>query len=218
MRLPVEFPEIRRYVVWNEPSSRAFWHAGPALYARLLTETFAALHAVDPQIRVSGFGLGPSHRPVEFLRAALRAGARMDELSVHPFPPGNAATAAAAYRLVRRVERAWPGPLNLDETGWQVEARSRTYTGRENVPTTTEALQARRYVSFLQLAARDPRVRSVLVYRLVDDVELRGWQSGLLRADGSPRRSFEAVARAVAVCVPLANVPLVAAVACTAAG
>ncbi|MFN2468277.1 MAG: hypothetical protein ABR521_09150 [Gaiellaceae bacterium] len=185
-----EFPQVRRFVVWNEPNSRSFWHGGPELYARLLRTTYRALKDVDPEIRVSGFGLAASHRPVEFLRRALAAGATMDELSVHPYPPTNAATAAGAYRFVRRVERAWPGPLNLDEFGWQVATAGVGYTGRENVTTSTEADQARRYEQFLRLAARDPRVRSALVYRLVDDADLAGWQAGLIRANGSSREAF----------------------------
>ena len=188
-----EFPTIRRFVVWNEPNSRAFWHGGADRYAQLLSATYDALKAVNPDVRVSGLGLASGHRPVEFLRSVLRAGGRMDELSIHPYPPAATSTADAPFAFVRRVETVWHGPLNLDEFGWQVEASGRGYRGRENVATTTEQGQAQRYARFLRLAARDPRVRSALVYELHDDAELAGWQAGLARADGSERPSFRAV-------------------------
>ena len=209
-----EFPEVRRFVVWNEPNLPAFWRGDARLYAGLLAATTDALHAVDADIRVSGFGLGPSHRPLDFLRAARRAGARMDELSIHPFPPGNRASARAAYRLVRRIERVWPGPLNLDEVGWQAETRRGGYTGDENVLTTTEAEQTERYVTFVRLAVRDPRVRSVLIYRLVDEGERRAWQSGLVRADGKRRPAFGALRGYLVGCRPFERVPIAGAVAC----
>jgi hypothetical protein len=209
-----EFPEIRSFVVWNEPNAPAFWHGSPELYARLLTETRRALKSVDPGLRVAGFGLARSHAPLRFLRRALAAGAAMDSLSVHAYPPGAAATAQNTYGFVRRAERVWHGPVELDEIGWQVRAGGPGYVGDENVDTTTEALQAERYLSFVRLALADPRTRSVLTYRLADDRELAGWQSGLLRVNGSRRPAFGALRAYLRGCRPVAAIPLVGRVAC----
>jgi hypothetical protein len=209
-----DFPEVHSYVVWNEANHPAFWHGTPELYARLLRETRRALTAVDPAIRVTGFGLTRSHSPLLFLRRALAAGAPMDALSVHAYPPGAAARAASAYSFVRRAERVWPGAVELDEIGWQVRVHGRGYVGDENVDTTTEALQAERYLSFVRLAVADPRVRSVLTYRLADDRELPGWQSGLLRLDGSRRPSFEVLRSYLRGCRPVEGIPLIGRAAC----
>ena len=193
-----DLPAVRRFVVWNEPNTRAFWRGSPGRYAELLSATYRALKAVDPELRVSGLGLSPRHRPLVFLRMVLRAGGRMDELSIHPYPPSDASTADAAYAFVHRVEGVWHGPLNLDEFGWQVRASGRAYAGRETVAATTERRQALRYATFLRLASKDPQVRTALVYGLHDDADLAAWQAGLERADGTQRAAYSAVANLLA--------------------
>jgi hypothetical protein len=113
-QLAREYPQVRQYVVGNEPNQPRFWRpqflpggrpAAAAAYARLLAKSYDALKEVDPAIRVIGLGLSgrgndspfalsnASTSPVRFLRdlgAAYRASKRalplMDELGVHPYP------------------------------------------------------------------------------------------------------------------------------------
>ncbi len=113
-RLANEYPQVREYVVGNEPNqprfqrpqfSRAGKGLAAARYADLLARSYDALKAVDPAIRVIGLGLSgrgndlplaPSNAstsPVRFLRdlgAAYRASGRtlplMDELGLHLYP------------------------------------------------------------------------------------------------------------------------------------
>ena len=113
-RLATEYPQVREYVVGNEPNQPRFQRpqfspAGKGLaaatYANLMARSYEALKAVDQSIRVVGLGLSgrgndlplaPSNAstsPVRFLRdlgAAYRASGRtlplMDELGLHLYP------------------------------------------------------------------------------------------------------------------------------------
>jgi len=113
-QLATTYPQVREFVVGNEPnqprfSRPQFSSAGQGLAAasafEVLAGSYDALKAVDPGIRVVGFGvsgrgndlpLAPSNAstsPVRFLRdlgAAYRASGRtlplMDELGLHLYP------------------------------------------------------------------------------------------------------------------------------------
>ena len=108
------YPDVREFVVGNEPNQPRFWQpqftsagrgASARSYATLLAASYDALKAVSPEIKVIGLGLSgrgndvpyarsnASTSPVRFLRdlgAAYRASGRkkplMDELGVHPYP------------------------------------------------------------------------------------------------------------------------------------
>ena len=133
--LAQRYPNVRQFVVGNEPNQPAFWRpqfGGPAQlsasgFGPFLAAGYDALKAVDPTLTVVGVGLSPrgndrptarsnvSTSPVRFLaslgawyRASGRARPLMDGLSFHPYP--NLATDP--------LERgyAWPnaGFVNLD--------------------------------------------------------------------------------------------------------
>ncbi len=129
------YPDVRQFVVGNEPNQPAFWRPQFARSTQLSARTFGpflaagydALKDVDPAITVVGVGLSPrgndrptarsnvSTSPVRFL-AALGAWYRtsgrerplMDGLSFHPYP--NVATDP--------LSRGYPWPnagfVNLD--------------------------------------------------------------------------------------------------------
>jgi len=142
----------------------------------------------------------------------------MDAFAFHPYlehsdlPPTyrhyspRVITIADYGRLVSVLRRAFDGtgqrgsklPIVYAEFG--VESRIPaalldSYTGLE--PWTTRAVsepvQARYYVKALQMAACQPTVRTFMVFRLIDEAALGGWQSGLYYADGSPKSSLPAV-------------------------
>ena len=129
------YPEVRQFVVGNEPNQPAFWRPQYARARQLSARSFGpflaagydALKGVDPTINVVGVGLSPrgndrptaksnvSTSPVRFLAALgswYRASGRdrplMDGLSFHPYP--NAATDPLSRGY------AWPnaGFVNLD--------------------------------------------------------------------------------------------------------
>jgi hypothetical protein len=130
------YPQVREYVVGNEPNQPRFWQpqftpagrgTAAAAYAALLARSYDALKDVNPAIRVIGLGLSgrgndmpfarsnASSSPVRFLRdlgVAYRASGRtaplMDELGVHPYPRSDRDSALAGDH--------WPraGLVNLE--------------------------------------------------------------------------------------------------------
>jgi hypothetical protein len=113
--LAERYPDVRQYVVGNEPNQPAFWRPqlapttgkvlSAARFGTFLAAGYDALKAVDPGITVVGVGLSPrgndnprartnrSTSPVRFLSALgawyRRSGRRlplMDGFSYHPYP------------------------------------------------------------------------------------------------------------------------------------
>jgi hypothetical protein len=102
---------------------------------------------------------------------------------------------------------AGPGPaappltLFLDETGWQATiplSERDAYTGRENSKTVSEATQARIYGDLVRFVECDPSVTALNLFHLEDESVLDRFQSGLVRADGTQRPSYDAVKSAIA--------------------
>lgn len=130
------YPQVKQFVIGNEPNQPAFWrpqfastgaNASAPAFGPYLAAAYDTLKAVDPEISVVGVGLSPrgndrpgaknniSTSPVRFLRAlgtwyrkSGRTRPLMDAFSFHPYP--NEATDP--------LERgyAWPnaGFVNLD--------------------------------------------------------------------------------------------------------
>lgn len=73
-----------------------------------------------------------------------------------------------------------------------------SYTNTENVPVATEDWQASAYASMLAAFACDPSVSDILLFLLIDQQDLRRYQSGLERIDGSKRPAFASVRAAIA--------------------
>jgi hypothetical protein len=96
-----------------------------------------------------------------------------------------------------------PLRFDLDEVGWQVAplpALASMYTGVETAGTKliTEPQQATYYSDTITLAECDPGVRMLSFFHLIDETDLERWQSGLERADGSHRPSYDAVKQTIA--------------------
>jgi hypothetical protein len=168
-----------------------------------------------------------STSPVRFLKALgdwYRSSGRrlplMDALSFHPYPGSNRDGIDRGYPWpnagiadLGRIKLAvWDAfaktaqpttanglRLSLDELGWQVDTAAATgYTNWENVPVTDEARQAGIYGDLVRMLACDPSVADVNLFGFRDEPDRLGFQAGLLRADGTPRPSAEAVAAALA--------------------
>ncbi len=113
-RLAKEYPQVRQFVIGNEPNQPAFWRpqltakgkglSAPA-FGRYLAAAYDSLKAVDDTITVVGVGLSPrgndlpkarnnvSSSPVRFIsalgewyRRSKRARPLMDGFSFHPYP------------------------------------------------------------------------------------------------------------------------------------
>jgi hypothetical protein len=170
--------------------------------------------SISPVRFISGLG--------KAYRRSRRQKPIMDELGFHPYPDRDTDSLLKGYRWpnvgtpnLDRIKQAfWDAfhgtrqptfregrsrgsmTLRLGEIGWQVgvvPASRGAYHGRESVRPTNEANQARIYAQAIRYLACDASVRSVLFFLLRDEPDLERWQAGLVRADGSPRPSFESV-------------------------
>ena len=86
--------------------------------------------------------------------------------------------------------------LRIDEIGWQavVPANRRgAYHGRETAAATSERFQADNYAKLIAIAACDRSISALYLLHLRDDPDLERYQSGIRRADGSPRPAYAAV-------------------------
>jgi hypothetical protein len=146
----------------------------------------------------------------------------MDSLAYHPYPASSRdapATrqgwpSAGVADLGRLKQAVWDAfhdtsqstfetglALKITEIGWQAAIPANgigAYRGAENVGTTDEVTQAGIYAQLVRDLACDPAVTDVLFFHLIDEPDLRGFQSGLIRADGSHRPAYSAVQRAIA--------------------
>jgi hypothetical protein len=155
-------------------------------------------------------------------RASGRTRPIMDAFAYHPyleqsdFPPtyqhllSKTITIGDYGKLLSVLRRAFDGtnqpgstlPIVYAEFG--VESRvpqgslASLYKGIE--PATThpvdERVQARYYAQAMHLAACQPTVRTFMVFRLIDSMQLSDWQSGVYYADGTPKSSRTAIAAA----------------------
>ena len=123
-------PEIRHIIVGNEPNLNRFWlpqfdengaSAAPAAYLTLLAQTYDALKAVSPAVRVYGGaisprgsdrpgGIRPTHSPTKFIqelgsayRASGRAKPVMDALAIHPYADNSSQPPTTAHPLTTTI-------------------------------------------------------------------------------------------------------------------
>ena len=250
------YPEVRKFIVLNEPNEGYFFapqfrqrrNVSAAVALRALAVGYDRLKAVDPGITVVGLGLSPdgngvtSTAPVRFIKSlgdAYRASGRrkpiMDALAFHVHPRDSRTFGEKTHftwpnvgpadlnRLKQAVWDAFHGTaqptfaetgapglagragaralrLELAEVAVQVripDSLASRYTFAENVPVASEARQAEAYPALLRYFACDPAVADVLLFLLLDQQDLRRYQSGLLRIDGSKRPSFDSVRNAI---------------------
>lgn len=155
-------------------------------------------------------------------RKSKRTKPLMDQFGFHPYPRSNKDSLArgfdwpdAGFGNLGRVKQAlWDAfngtaqptiesglRISIDEIGWQTSvpaASLPSYTGSENVAVTSDAAQAAIYRQLIASSACDSSIASVLFAPFIDESQLNGFQSGLERADGTQRPSYDAVKEALA--------------------
>ncbi|NUR77773.1 MAG: hypothetical protein HOQ28_15990 [Thermoleophilia bacterium] len=169
----------------------------------------------------------PTHSPTQFIHdlgAAYRASGRtkplMDAISVHVYGEANripptlrhplsTTLGIADYpKLVRLLTEAFGGtaqpgatlPIVYGEYGVETKippAKEPLYTGREVVAPVDEQTQALYYGEAIRAAERQPNVRMLFLFHVVDETRLEGLQSGTRYADGTPKTSEPAVRAAL---------------------
>ncbi len=145
----------------------------------------------------------------------------MDMLAYHPYetnssvPPGNphpestTITLGDYDRLRALLGEAFDGTAQEGEdlpilyTEFGVESRippdkQSLYEGKEfaSVKPVTEDVQADHYVKAIDIAACQETVIGILLFHLFDEIDLRGWQSGIRYVDDTPKASYERVKQA----------------------
>lgn len=167
---------IRHVIVANEPNLNRFWmpqyeldgsSASPKAYLALLAETYDALKAVSPAVRVYGGalsprggdkpgGVRPTHSPTAFIQQlglAYRASGRdrpvMDVLTTHPYPdnssqsptfahPKSTTIAVADYgKLVALLGEAFDGTA---QAGSELPVLYAEFGVESQIPTAKSAL------------------------------------------------------------------------------
>jgi hypothetical protein len=169
----------------------------------------------------------PTHSPTQFIRdlgAAYRASGRtapiMDAFSMHVYGespripptlqhPRTTTIGIADYpKLVSLLGEAFDGtaqpgsklPVVYGEYGVETAippAKASLYTGHEVIHPVDERTQAVYYVEAIHAAERQPNVRMLFLFHVVDEPRLEGLQSATRYADGSPKSSESPVQAAL---------------------
>ncbi len=158
----------------------------------------------------------------EAYRKSRRALPIMDGFSFHPYPLNSSVAVDAVPqdrdhlglidqdRLVNLLGKAFNGtaqvgsglPILYDEFGIEsvIPADKRGLYGGVEPATTrpvSELAQAAAYRRAIHLAYCQSNVAGMLLFHTRDEIGRSGWQSGLVYADGTPKRSLEPVRTAM---------------------
>jgi hypothetical protein len=217
---------VDRYAIWNEPNLRPWLaptKRAPKLYRALYTTGYKAIKAVDRDAdvligEVSPTGDSRAIPPLKFLRgvtcskrnykAARRcAPLKADGFALHPYQLTAAPQRAfgrrddvpisrlsrltkaldkLARRRALRTPRGHALDLYLTEFGY-LSAGSRKVKPQR---------RARWMNAAYKIARRNPRVRQLLQYQLVDPPRGERWHSALLDRRGKPQPVYGKLARA----------------------
>jgi hypothetical protein len=145
----------------------------------------------------------------------------MDMLAYHPYetnssvPPGSPHPASTTMtlgdydRLRTLLGEAFEGtpqegedlPILYSEFGVESqipEEKADLYQQREfaSVKPVDETTQADHYAAAIRLAYCQETVVGILLFHVFDEIDLRGWQSGVRYVDDTPKESYEPVKRA----------------------
>jgi hypothetical protein len=209
---------IDRYSIWNEPNLSA-WLApskqAPQLYANLYKSGYTAIKTVDPKAQVLLGELAPTRdgrtiAPLQFLTAATaKTKLKSDGLALHPYQLTSSPATLAGGPLDAPISQLKRLTKLLDQLA--KHHRLATPKGKALDLYLTEfgylskgnrALSQKVRASYLrtayEIARRNPRVRQILQYQLVDGPEDGIWNSAILTNDGKPQGAYAGLARAAA--------------------
>jgi hypothetical protein len=206
---------VDRYSIWNEPNWDTWLApAGHAagIYRDLYRRGYAAIKAADPRAEVlfgelAPQGGGHAIAPLKFLRQVTAKGRlKADGFAIHPYQLTTAPTNAYARpddvtigtldRLTRalntlahrhKLTRPNGSHLNLYLTEFGYLSK-----GSRAQPART---RARWLVAAYKIARRNPRVKQLLQYQLVDKPSHIAWHSAVMSRGGKPFPAFTALRR-----------------------
>jgi hypothetical protein len=208
---------VDRYSIWNEPNLSA-WLAptkkAPGIYRGLYRASYRAIKKVDPKAQVLFGELAPSRdgrtiAPLAFLRSAAKMNTKADGLALHPYQLTSApnrlsggpddAPISQLKRLTKLLDQLAKGhklsnpkgkglDLYLTEFGYLKKGSRKL----------SQKTRAKYLKSAYQIARKNPRVRQILQYQLVDGPKNGIWNSAILTNEGKPQGAYAGLARATA--------------------
>jgi hypothetical protein len=219
---------VDRYSIWNEPNWNTWLspaNRAASHYRSLYSAAYKNAKAADPRAKVlfgelAPIGGGRAIAPLKFLRdvtcstvsykakkkcAPLKA----DGFAIHPYqltraphsvdgrpddvPIGALSRLTSALdKLAKRRALSTPSKRKMDL--YLTEFGYLTAGNRAQKPKVRAAWLA----SAFTIARRNPRVRQLLQYQLVDPPETELWHSAILHRDGSPQATYAGLAKASA--------------------
>ena len=191
------YPRAIGVEVWNEPNLPFFWRPAPdpAGYAALLAESYEAVNAVAPEMKVAGASIVDTSAvgavgATAFLEAISDAGAAgaMDAISMHAYG-GSEVTGGRAVQEVGSV-RAWRDSAGISSTPIWITETGATTTGSGSV---TEVVQASMVETLNRRLAAERDVEMLLFHTLLEPTMYgsgnRETGFGVLRPDFTPKLS-----------------------------
>lgn len=205
-------PRVAAYEIWNEEDASRWWSGGPdaAAYTRLLQAAYPAIKAAEPSAKVVLGGL--TGNDYLYLEGVYAAGGKgyFDAVGVHTDTACNVLSpyeylrggdnrmivnSFLAYREVHQVMLANgdPSPIWMTEFSWRTTTAvcgEGAWAGQKPEGV-SEPQQATYLRQALHCMDQDPYVQVALWFPLQDEGGIR---SGLVRANGSRKPSFGAMA------------------------
>jgi hypothetical protein len=206
---------VNVWEIWNEPNLAQFWSPRPdvAAYTRLLVGAHDAIKAVDPSATVLTGGLSPAVdagdgstiSPISFVRGMYGAGAKdkFDAVGIHPYsfpfmPMDPTTTGWNTFIRMPLVHDIMAAQGDGAKKIWMTEFGAPTGTNRDAV---TEAKQAQIITEAYRAIRQWPWAGPLFWYAPRDsgtDPANRDENFGILRADGSRKASWSAMASVLA--------------------
>lgn len=193
--LAENYPEIKEFLIWNEPNSSSFWKNDPnpaAYYTLVKTASIAFKQNIPDCTIIAGVTANPS---ILFLSQLYELGIYnyADVISSQPYvAPSNADEGTLAYRLQQynNLTNQYGGWKEhyISEIGWH------TYAG-DNTSGVSEDVQAENLVKSLALAD-EYDMRGVNFYELVDSTgnSVKSENHyGLVKSDTTAKAGFDAL-------------------------
>ncbi len=189
-------PEIKQWEIWNEPNI-FFWQGPKDLYAQLLTRSYAAIKAIDPDAQVLGLSTAGIDR--KFISRMLELHAPFDILTIHPYRTQlNDQAFIDDLRQVADQVKLPDGtrrPVWLTEMGWATHTPHNTVR-QDFAPTTLRAqaeLIARSYLCAI-VSGVQPRTFWYDFRNDGEDPIYFEHQMGIVNNDFSPKPAYVAYA------------------------
>jgi hypothetical protein len=214
---------VSRYSIWNEPNWYTWLSphkTGAAQYRALYLGGYRAIKKADHKAKVIFGELAPRERagastaPLPFMKAVLCVNAkwhkrkgcralRADGVSVHPYDyshapnakkvPAGDVSVGTVSRLTRALAHLKKARALLTPAGKQPPVHLTEFAYFASGPLALPRATRARYITQAFAQARaNPKIAQILYFGLVQNPFIQ-WDTGLLKPDGTPDTTFDAL-------------------------